>query len=324
MSTTTNETPGLEPEIEAGVDRRRMIRNVTIAAAAAAVGGAALSNQGAGATEGLAVLAGAANTETSPTSVVADTGYSGTTDGTGAFHVTNTPTATPATTVVTAGVSSIVAATGPGALDTAYYGHATGTGGVLDAPVALHLLDTSASVPNFALGTAGQFRQVAGALWYCARTDSGSTPALWLQLASPTGAGGFVAINPVRVYDSRQAIPGDGKISQTQSRVVSVADARNASGGAVVTANVVPTGAKAVAFNITLTETTGTFGYLSVVPGDATTASTSTVNWDGPGRTVANSGIVRVSPTRTVKVFCSDAASIGSTEFAIDVTGYYI
>jgi hypothetical protein len=322
VTITQNETPEIEP----GVDRRKMIRNVTIAAAAAAVGGAALASQEASADTGDPLLVGTSTTGTSPTALTAEVGYDGSSTGTGALHVTNDAGATLDPSVETVAISAVVDETGPGSLGTAFYGAATSTGAVLDAPVPLQLLDsTSTTAPDLTVGTAGQFRVVDGSLWYCAQSDSGSTePAVWIQLASAAGAGNLVAIDPVRVYDSRQAVPGDGRISQTQSRTVSVKDARGPS-GTVTTPDAIPEGAKAIAFNLTLTETLGTFGYLSMVPGDATaTPTTSSINWDAPGRTIANGGVVRIAADRTVKVFCSDAQSIGSTQFAIDVTGYYL
>lgn len=322
--TITNE-PTSPDVTDAGVDRRRMLRNVSIAAAAAAVGGAALSSRGASALDAAPLTIGdTTQTAQSPTGLVVDGVYDAT-DGVGAFHVTNDGGATPDPIVASAAISAIVDSAATGGLEVGFYGLATGTGAVLDAPVPLHLVDSaSTTAPDLTVGTAGQFRQVDGALWYCAQSDSGSDPAIWLQLASAAGAGSLVAIDPVRVYDSRQAIPGGGRISQTQSRVVDVADGRGPTG--IVTAvDAIPEGAKAIAFNVTVTETTGTFGFLSIVAGDATTVPvTSSVNWDGPGRTVANSGIVRIAADRTVKVFCSDTASIGSAQFVLDVTGYYL
>ena len=60
------------------------------------------------------------------------------------------------------------------------------------------------------------------------------------------------------------------------------------------------------------------------MPGDAASFTTSTINWDGPGKSLANGGTVKLDANRQVKVFCSDPAAVSSTEFIIDVTGYYL
>ena len=60
------------------------------------------------------------------------------------------------------------------------------------------------------------------------------------------------------------------------------------------------------------------------MPGDAASATTSTINWDAPGKTLANGGTVKLDANRQVKVFCSDPAAISSTEFILDITGYYL
>jgi hypothetical protein len=130
---------------------------------------------------------------------------------------------------------------------------------------------------------------------------------------------GFRAIDPVRVYDSRAAVPAPGMLARNQNRAVYIADARDAAGN-VVQPEVVPFDAVAVTFNVTATGTTGP-NYLSVTPGYATSASTSTLNWPG-GFDIANASTVRINPSRTVKVFMGDQS--GSAHFIIDITGYYM
>jgi hypothetical protein len=44
------------------------------------------------------------------------------------------------------------------------------------------------------------FVTTGGETWLCVQS---STPGTWRLLASPASAGGYVAITPVRVYDSR-------------------------------------------------------------------------------------------------------------------------
>ena len=84
----------------------------------------------------------------------------------------------------------------------------------------------------------------------------------------------------------------------------------------------VPVGARAVAGNITVTSTVGPFGYLTVVPGGASVAGPSTINWDREGATIANSFQVGVDASRQITVGCDGVAGV-ATEFIVDVTGYY-
>jgi len=126
----------------------------------------------------------------------------------------------------------------------------------------------------------------------------------------------FRSINPARVYDSRK---GGGLLAPNTSRVVSVKDGLDET-GAVSTPNVVPAGATAIAYNVTVTGTTAA-NFLSVTPGDAAFALASTINF--PGRIdLANASVVGLDANRQVKVFCGDQA--GSTHVVIDVVGYYL
>ena len=160
-----------------------------------------------------------------------------------------------------------------------------------------------------------------GSLWYSPVSGQ------WLKLAGASGgvsAGTFHIINPVRVYDSRLPSPAQGKIATGQNRVVSVADARNEVSGLVTTANVVPAGANAVVANLTVTETEGDLGgFLSVVPGDATALSGSSINWSGPNQNIANGLTAKIAADRTVKVFCGGIPT-PKTQFIIDITGYWM
>jgi hypothetical protein len=129
----------------------------------------------------------------------------------------------------------------------------------------------------------------------------------------------FFPLNPGRVYDSRWPVFGNAKILLGQNRVVSVKDRRRIlpDDGAVDLADFVPVGARAIAYNLTVTDTTGG-GYLSVTPGDAATFSASTINWAGSGQSLANGTVGTLDAARTIKVFAG-----GTTHFLIDIVGYY-
>ena len=130
----------------------------------------------------------------------------------------------------------------------------------------------------------------------------------------------FVPLNPGRVYDSRWAVFGAAKINGGENRAISVKDRRRISpdDGAVDLVDFVPAGARAIAYNLTITETVNA-GFLAATPGDATTFAASTINWSQTGQNLANGTVVTLDGSRNMKVF-----SGGLTHFIIDVLGYYI
>ena len=89
--------------------------------------------------------------------------------------------------------------------------------------------------------------------------------------------------------------------------------------GAVDAANAVPSGATAVAFNVTATNTTGG-SFLAVVPGNVASSAVSSLNWTGPGVSIANAGIVGIDGSRQVRII---AGPVGTFDAIIDITGYY-
>lgn len=129
----------------------------------------------------------------------------------------------------------------------------------------------------------------------------------------------FFPLTPGRVYDSRWAVFGSAKILAGENRQISIKDRRRISpdDGAVDLVDFVPAGAKAIAYNLTATDTVGV-GFLAATPGDATTFATSAINWASAGLSIANGSVVSVDAARTIKVFAG-----GSTHFIIDVVGYY-
>lgn len=126
---------------------------------------------------------------------------------------------------------------------------------------------------------------------------------------------GFFPITPTRVYDSRDTGSG-GPLGSGLTRDVSVANATAFSGGAT---NVVPAGAYAITYNLTSVDAVNQ-GFLAIFPkGGAFKASA--LNWFTTGEIVANGGVVTLGGDRQVTV---QAGGGGSTNFIIDITGYYI
>jgi hypothetical protein len=145
-------------------------------------------------------------------------------------------------------------------------------------------------------------------------------PATWRKLAGPATAGAFHAVTPTRVYDSRAAAPSPGLLATGSNRTISVADGRD-NNGTVTTPNLVPAGATAVVANVTVTGTTGGFGYLAINPGGNTVEGASTINWFGAGQTLANGVGLTLNGSRQLTVICNGG---GSTHFLVDISGYFL
>lgn len=167
------------------------------------------------------------------------------------------------------------------------------------------------------------YADAVGTLWFTvpAPTTTDATAVRFVKLAGTPTAGAFHAIDPQRVYDSRQAAyTVKGVLAPNTNRVVSVADGRNES-GTVTLANAVPLGATAVEINLTAVNMTAP-NFLQVTAGDKTTVTASLLNW-GPGDIqIANSVTVPVDAEREIRVYCGNQT--GSTDFVVDVFGYYL
>lgn len=132
-------------------------------------------------------------------------------------------------------------------------------------------------------------------------------------VSAPQG-GRLTAVTPIRVYDT--AADAAGMLGVGATRSVSVASQLAGLGGA---GDVVPVGATAVAYNITVVRPTAA-GHVRVFPGDVASSSASSLNWTVPGDVIANGLQVRVAADRTIKVFNSSGAPV---HFLIDVLGFY-
>ena len=298
----------------AAMPRRGMLRTVGTAAAGVAVGSLAFAKS-AGAADGAFIVIGSnTNTADTPTSLVNTAGYSATPQ-IGMFHVSddlskvNINLAASCISAVATGDPFLVAVSGA----------SSSVGAKFDGPVPLKLTDsTGSAAPTTASGTLGQFKVVNGDLWFCSRS---APSTIWRRLSGVSVAGGFVAINPARAYDSRQgAYTVSGLMTSNTNRIISIKDAHDAAGG-VTTPNVVPAGATAVTFNVTVTGTTGP-NFLAVSPSGASTFTASTLNWTTADASVANASVCLLGGDRELKVFVGDQP--GSTHVIVDITGYYL
>ncbi|MCE9621270.1 MAG: hypothetical protein K8R99_02875 [Actinomycetia bacterium] len=129
----------------------------------------------------------------------------------------------------------------------------------------------------------------------------------------------FYPIPPARVFDSRNpAYASSGLLAPNTNKVVSIKDGHDGA-GAVNALDVVPAGATAVAYNITVSGTTGP-NFLAVTAGDAGSFTTSVINFNGTSD-LANAAVVAIASNRTIKIWGGDQS--GSTHVIIDITGFY-
>ncbi len=133
----------------------------------------------------------------------------------------------------------------------------------------------------------------------------------------------LVPIAPARIFDSRFATFG-GKLGAGTHRTIDVKDAIDVTTGVVNLVDAIPQGAKAVSFNVTVTQTVGG-GYLAIVPGAGTTVTASTLNWAGSGVTIANGGLIALgsgAAERQITLILVGHAG-NSAHVIVDITGYY-
>jgi hypothetical protein len=129
----------------------------------------------------------------------------------------------------------------------------------------------------------------------------------------------FHPISPIRAYDSRNPVyPNSGLLGPNTSRVISIKDGHDGA-GAVNALDVVPVGATAITYNITIGAPTGP-NFVAVTPGDAASFLASAVNFNGTAD-IANAATVAIDVNRQIKVWGGDQS--GSAHVIIDVTGYY-
>lgn len=84
--------------------------------------------------------------------------------------------------------------------------------------------------------------------------------------------------------------------------------------------DIVPFGATAIFFNLTIAQTTGS-GFLQLAPGNASIVTASTINWQSPNLSAANGSFSTLDELRQAKILSGGS---GSTELIVDVTGYTI
>lgn len=320
------ETAGAIPEPR--TDRRRLIVGLAGAAAAGVAAGTVVRTGAVSAADGDPLVIGQDNEGESLTQLRRSTGDTdmdvlNVNDATEAVTTSPHPAALAGSatgSVVHNGVHGLATARVDGTVTTGFglIGHATG-----DARAPLWLVPRTDPNDDTIEHQVGEVVVDAdGHFWACV---AGGTPGTWVDLAAPLVDSTelqpqFFPIDPIRCYDSREAAYAEnGPIAPNQRRVVSVADSHDLE-GTVLATDVVPEGATAVTYNITVAQPTGV-NWLAVAPGDQTDAPMfSSINFD-VGRNDANGLTGKLDDSRQVAVFCGD--DVGSCHFIVDVTGYY-
>lgn len=123
----------------------------------------------------------------------------------------------------------------------------------------------------------------------------------------PVGASQYVAITPFRLADTRS--PGAYGYSTVNANTIRVS---------ITDREGVPTDATAAVVNITLIKATGS-GYVSAYPSGSNPPTTSNVNSDGAGRTIANLAHVKIGANGSIDIFRAVGANL-----AVDLVGVYV
>ena len=136
---------------------------------------------------------------------------------------------------------------------------------------------------------------------------SGSLRVLSARISYRGPYGYFPLAPQVRRLDTRNAGIDSGKIVASGTKPVHISP-------------LAPTTATSVVMNLTVTDTEGA-GWLSAYPAGFDWPGTSSLNWSGPGQTVANSVTVGIGTGTTVELRCGGAGA--KAHVIADVIGYY-
>ncbi|HEX2784933.1 MAG TPA: hypothetical protein VHN36_15220 [Ilumatobacteraceae bacterium] len=125
--------------------------------------------------------------------------------------------------------------------------------------------------------------------------------------AAVTATSSYVAVSPTRVLDSRIGLGVPGRLASGSSFVLDI-------GGVAP----VPAGASAVVLNVTATNPMGP-GFVSAWPADKARPTTSVINFESPGQTIANLVTVPMDAAGGIGFF-----ALTATDLIADVQGYYV
>ncbi len=118
---------------------------------------------------------------------------------------------------------------------------------------------------------------------------------------------------PLRAYDSRL---GDGKLQAGQTRTISLATGKDASGANQIA---LPPGATAAIVTLTITDTENA-GFVKMYSAAISEPATSSINWSDTGQNLAVSTPVAVDSDGRIKL----TGGVNATNVVVDVIGYLI
>ncbi len=145
-----------------------------------------------------------------------------------------------------------------------------------------------------------------------ATNSSGTSGPAYSEVMYPQiTLGEFVPVQPDRILDTRFGTGTGGVIAPIGSGQTITLQVAGHGG-------VPPTGATAVVMNVTATNPTGSGGYLTVYPDDATMPTASNLNF-APGTTIPNLITVKLGADGGVKIYNFS----GTTDVIADVAGWY-
>lgn len=304
---------------EVGTTRRTALRSLAAVGAGglvAAIVGGATAEATVGAMQ-FGTANNAVNAKTSLTANVGDAVFEAANSGTGGQSIGVTGKTTGSGTGVIGYVST------PTSSAWGVLGQIDGTAGIAVLALGGHAqLGLGGTVANpttgvlVAHGVGEVVLDTTGNMWACVASG---TPGSWRKLAAVSTAGALHPITPARVFDSRR--PMSSQILTGDNWTISAANRIDPVTGAVVEPNIVPAGATAIAYNLTIVSTVGTNGYLAVNEGGNTVVTASSINWYANGQTAANGSVVKLNGSRQVTVICGGTST--STHFIIDLVGYY-
>jgi hypothetical protein len=142
-----------------------------------------------------------------------------------------------------------------------------------------------------------------GVLWMCVAAGS---PGTWILVSH----GGLrLLTSPQRAYDSR--------LDGSSGKIFAPGSSRDIEITSVLSG--VPAGARAIACNLTVTETSFG-GFLSAYPAGQPKPVTSNLNWSQGGITIANSATVRLGTSGRISVYVEASFA----QVIVDVAGYVL
>lgn len=138
-------------------------------------------------------------------------------------------------------------------------------------------------------------------VWVCV---AGGAPGSWRKVAGAASAGAFHPLDGTRAYDSRSS---GGALAAGQTRTITIPS------------GIVAPGATALVYVLTVLNTVGSGNLVAFPAARTSRPNVFSISWFGAGQQHSTTLVTALNAQRQLKV----SAGAGSTQFVIDVTGYY-